>query len=91
MDRPIHRAVRRSLRRVARLVAAERPEMYCFLRLYRIPYAKFVQAPGFRARLRREMNPESGLHLAGKHFDTSRINGAMASGEETARRMLTDR
>lgn len=78
----------RVLEDLGRMVPSQKLRTYEFLGVYRIPYAQFAQPPGFREKLVRELNPAPGLWLAGEYFRSSSINGAMASGEATARALL---
>ena len=80
---------RRALDDLRRLVPPDRLETYRFLRSYRVTYAQFDQPPGFRSVLPKTIHPEQGLWLAGEYFDTSSINGAIGSGETTARALLS--
>ncbi len=78
----------RALEDIARLVPPGKLTSYEFLGTVSIPYAQFPQPPGFRRKLPGSLNPEPGLYLAGEYFRSSSINGAMASGEATARAVL---
>jgi phytoene dehydrogenase-like protein len=80
---------RRALEDLGRLAPPERLRTYKPLRIFRIEYGQYPQPPGYRRALPREVHPEPGLWLAGEYFGSSSINGAMASGEETARALLT--
>lgn len=64
---------------------AQRFTTYRRLRLYRIPYAQFPQAPGVHRTLPSPLvATQPGLFLAGEYTQASSINAAMISGEQAA-------
>ena len=56
---------------------------------YRIRFAQFRQPPGVFATLPPNTTPTAGVFLAGEYTQSSSINGAMQSGEDAARIVLT--
>ncbi|MFB6106154.1 MAG: NAD(P)/FAD-dependent oxidoreductase [Halobacteriaceae archaeon] len=56
----------------------------------RVPFAQFVQPPGFPADLPAVDAPDGHRYLAGDYTRSSSINGAIASGRAAATRVLAD-
>ncbi len=63
-------------------------ETYRPLRLYRIPYAQFVQPPGIHTRLPANESSRPGLYFAAEFTEASSLNAAMVSGEKCAEVLL---
>lgn len=57
---------------------------YQLLRVYRIPYAQFPQAPGIHPLLPDNASGRAGLWFAGEFTEASSLNAAMISGEKCA-------
>ncbi len=58
------------------------------LALYKIPYAQFLQPPGFAAMLPKPRTNQPNVFLAGEFLMSSSIDGALASGEACAHAVL---
>ncbi|GHO84612.1 NAD(P)/FAD-dependent oxidoreductase [Dictyobacter formicarum] len=58
------------------------------LAVYRLPFAQFLQAPGIYDTLPDNQTDVRGLYLAGEYTQSSSIQGAMHSGELTAKALL---
>ncbi|MWV39939.1 NAD(P)/FAD-dependent oxidoreductase [Natrialba sp. INN-245] len=56
----------------------------------RIPFAQFVQPPGFHAGLPDVCDPDGAVYLAGDYTRWSSIQGAMESGRQAAKAVLED-
>lgn len=65
-------------------------DTYYPLRVYRIDYAQFAQAPGIYATLPVNRTAQPGLFVAAEWTDASSINGAMTSGERCAQALISD-
>ena len=63
---------------------------YQRLRMYRIPFAQFVQPPGIHPQLPANRTTVDGLYVAGEFTEASSINAAMISGEKAARVVVRD-
>jgi phytoene dehydrogenase-like protein len=63
---------------------------YRRLRMYRIPFAQFVQPPGVHPQLPANRTAVAGLYVAGEFTEASSINAAMISGEKAARVVMRD-
>ncbi|MFQ3633252.1 NAD(P)/FAD-dependent oxidoreductase [Roseiflexus sp.] len=92
-DDDLYRATLADLRRMfagdtAALTALER---YQPLRLYRISYAQFPQAPGIHTLLPDNRSGRPGLFFAGEFTEASSLNAAMISGEKCAAAVMEER
>ncbi|SDD11981.1 NAD(P)/FAD-dependent oxidoreductase [Natrinema hispanicum] len=56
----------------------------------RVPFAQFVQPPGFRERLPDVRDPAGAVYLAGDYMRWSSIQGAMESGRQAAKAVIDD-
>lgn len=65
-------------------------ESWRLLKAYRIPFAQFAQPPYFRRHLAANTPGRDGLYVAGEITEHSSIQGALASGYETARLAIED-
>jgi hypothetical protein len=59
-------------------------EQLRLLRVYRIPFAQFVQPPGFQQHLVPTHSGLPGLLWAGEYTHQSSIEGSLRSGEQAA-------
>lgn len=75
---------------VAALLPGRGVEEWRLLRAYRIPFAQFAQPPFFRRHLAVNTPGRDGLYVAGEVTEHSSIQGALASGHETARLVIED-
>jgi phytoene dehydrogenase-like protein len=57
----------------------------------RVPFAQFVQQPGFRSSLPTVDDPDGPVYLAGDYTQWSSIQGALASGRVAAEAVVADR
>ena len=60
------------------------------LKLYRIPFAQFQQAPGLHPTLPDNRSGRTGLYFAGEFTEASSLNAAMISGEKCAACVVED-
>ena len=60
------------------------------LKLYRIPFAQFQQAPGLHPQLPDNRSGRAGLYFAGEFTEASSLNAAMISGEKCAACVVED-
>ena len=60
------------------------------LRLYRIPFAQFGQAPGSHPGLPDNRSGQAGLYFAAEFTEASSLNAAMISGEKCAAALAED-
>jgi len=60
------------------------PEQFRLLRVYRIPFAQFVQPPGFQQHLVPTFSGLPGLLWAGEYTHQSSLEGSLRSGEQAA-------
>ncbi len=85
----------RLARRVLAELASWFPEhdlgRWRWLATYRLPFAQFAQPPGIFERLPGVRSEERGLYLAGDYTHSSSIQGALYSGAQAARAILSDR
>jgi phytoene dehydrogenase-like protein len=58
------------------------------VKTYRIPFSQFAQPPGIYDQLLDNRTAVEGLYLAGEYTKSSSIQGAMHSGEHTAKAIL---
>jgi predicted NAD/FAD-dependent oxidoreductase len=65
-------------------------EGYQLLRIYRISYAQFPQAPGIHPLLPDNRSGRPGLYFAGEFTEASSLNAAMISGEKCAAAVMED-
>ncbi|SER68108.1 NAD(P)/FAD-dependent oxidoreductase [Natrinema salaciae] len=56
----------------------------------RVPFAQFMQPPGFRDRLPDTRDPTGPVYLAGDYTRWSSIQGAMESGRQAAKAVIDD-
>ncbi|MGM0389298.1 MAG: NAD(P)/FAD-dependent oxidoreductase [Natrinema limicola] len=56
----------------------------------RVPFAQFVQPPGFREQLPDVRDPAGPVYLAGDYMRWSSIQGAMESGRHAAKAVIDD-
>ncbi|MEN9202529.1 MAG: NAD(P)/FAD-dependent oxidoreductase [Thermostichus sp. DG02_3_bins_51] len=61
------------------------------VRMYRIPFAQFVQPPGFQVHLPTAFSGIQGLLWAGEYTHQSSIEGSLRSGEQAAEWVLKSR
>ncbi len=78
---------------LARMLDGDAPALetlrsYRLLALYKIPYAQFLQPPGFAAMLPKPRTNRPNVFLAGEFLMSSSIDGALASGEACAHAVL---
>ncbi|GIV99338.1 NAD(P)/FAD-dependent oxidoreductase [Roseiflexus sp.] len=66
-------------------------EGYQPLRVYRIAYAQFPQAPGIHPLLPDNRSGRPGLYFAGEFTEASSLNAAMISGEKCAAAVIEER
>ncbi|MGQ9893069.1 MAG: NAD(P)/FAD-dependent oxidoreductase [Roseiflexus sp.] len=66
-------------------------EGYQPLRIYRLSYAQFPQAPGIHPLLPDNRSGRPGLYFAGEFTEASSLNAAMISGEKCAAAVIEDR
>ncbi|MEN9229299.1 MAG: NAD(P)/FAD-dependent oxidoreductase [Thermostichus sp. DG02_5_bins_236] len=63
-------------------------QQWQLVRVYRIPFAQFVQPPGFQAHLPPPFSGIQGLLWAGEYTHQSSIEGSLRSGEQAAESVL---
>ncbi|MFS8779310.1 NAD(P)/FAD-dependent oxidoreductase [Synechococcus sp. W55.1] len=88
-DEELAQACRAELQTYFPVAAASRSdkaplEQLRLLRVYRIPFAQFVQPPGFQQHLVPTFSGLPGLLWAGEYTHQSSIEGALRSGEQAA-------
>jgi len=92
-DEDLSRAALADLRRMfaGDTAALAALEGYQPLRIYRISYAQFPQAPGIHPLLPDNRSGRPGLYFAGEFTEASSLNAAMISGEKCAAAVMEDR
>jgi monoamine oxidase len=88
-DEELAQACRAELQTYFPVAAASRSdkaplEQLRLLRVYRIPFAQFVQPPGFQQHLVPTFSGLPGLLWAGEYTHQSSLEGSLRSGEQAA-------